>query len=208
MFILMTAGCGRKKTTRVSTPPPVQPRIGATETGLASWYGAPYDGRPAASGEIYDMEQFVGAHRTLPFGAWVEVTDLDNGKKVDVRIIDRGPFIDGRVIDLSHAAARAIDMLGPGIARVRLKVIATPANATTDLPARQIYAVQLGAFSDHERAESFRDTLSGRFEDARVIESSALWRVLVGHQLTLDAANQLAARMRRESGGAIVVHDR
>jgi rare lipoprotein A len=204
MFIVMTAGCSRRNTARVPAPP----RIGATETGLASWYGAPYDGRPAASGEIYDMEQFVGAHRTLPFGAWVEVTDLDNGKRVDVRIIDRGPFVDGRVIDLSHAAARAIDMLGPGIARVRLKVIATPASAATDLPARQIYAVQTGAFSDRDRAEAFCSSLSSRFEDARVVESSALWRVLVGHQLTLDAANQLAAKIRHESGDAIVVRDR
>ena len=98
-------------------------RIGATETGIASWYGVPYHGRRAASGEIYDMEQLTAAHRTLPFDTWVEVTNLDNGKHVDVRITDRGPFVDGRIIDLSRAAARQIDMLGPGIARVRLKVI-------------------------------------------------------------------------------------
>ena len=69
------------------------------------------------------MEQFTAAHRTLPFNTWVDVTDLDNGKHVEVRIIDRGPFVDGRIIDLSLAAARSIAMLGPGIARVRLKVI-------------------------------------------------------------------------------------
>ena len=86
----------------------------------------PYHGRRAASGEIYDMEKFTAAHRTLPFGTWVEVHQSRNGKRVDVRIIDRGPFVDGRIIDLSLAAARTIDMVGPGTARVRLKVIAPP----------------------------------------------------------------------------------
>ena len=125
------AGCARKTRTQVPTSP-VQPatqsvQIGSTETGIASWYGHPYHGRRSASGEIYDMEQFTAAHRTLPFGTWVEVTDLQNQKTVEVRINDRGPFVDGRIIDLSLAAARSIDMVGPGIARVQLKVIAPPA---------------------------------------------------------------------------------
>ena len=72
------------------------------------------------------MEQLTAAHRTLPFQTWVEVTDLDNGKKVKVRIIDRGPFVDGRIIDLSLAAAREIEMVRPGIAHVKLKVIKPP----------------------------------------------------------------------------------
>ncbi len=89
-------------------------RIGDTETGIASWYGEPYNGRRSASGEIYDMEQLTAAHRTLAFGTWLEVNDLDNGKQVEVRITDRGPFVKGRIIDLSLAAARKIDMVGPG----------------------------------------------------------------------------------------------
>jgi rare lipoprotein A len=208
LFMVMTTGCARKKITQVPAPPLSSPRIGATETGLASWYGAPYDGRRAASGEIYDMAQFTAAHRALPFGAWVEVTDLDNGKQVRVRITDRGPFVEGRVIDLSLAAARAIDMLGPGIARVRLKVIEAPVEEATERPLGYSYAVQAGAFSDPARADSFRNSLSALFEDTRVVESSALWHVLVGHQLTLDSANQLAAKVRRETGQAIVVPDK
>ena len=82
-----------------------------TETGIASWYGYPYHGRRAANGEIYDMEKLTAAHRTLPFGTWVRVTNLTNSKTVDVRITDRGPFIDGRIIDLSKAAAREIDQV-------------------------------------------------------------------------------------------------
>ena len=86
------------------------------------------------------MEQLTAAHRTLPFQTWVEVTNLSNGKQVDVRINDRGPFAKGRIIDLSQAAARDIDMLRAGTARVRLKVIAPPsrrspaANASRDPP--------------------------------------------------------------------------
>lgn len=102
------------------------------ETGIASWYGDPYHGRPTASGEIFDKEQFTAAHPSLPFQTWVEVTDLDNGKKVTVRIIDRGPFVKGRIIDLSLAAAREIGMVGPGTARVKLKVIAPPKTNSTD----------------------------------------------------------------------------
>jgi len=141
---LIAAACARRNIARVPPSPPRPVQIGDTENGIASWYGAPYHGRRAASGEIYDMEQFTAAHRTLPFGTWVEVTNLENGKRANVRITDRGPFVDGRVIDLSHAAAREIEMLGPGTARVRLKVIAAPS------PIEQ-YAVQAGAFSNRDR---------------------------------------------------------
>ena len=101
-------------------------RIGETETGIASWYGTPYDGRRSANGETFDMKKFTAAHRSLPFDTWVEVTNLENKKKVDVRITDRGPFVNGRIIDLSLAAAREIDMVQAGIVRVKMKVIRKP----------------------------------------------------------------------------------
>jgi rare lipoprotein A len=123
--LAFTAGCGRPATTHV--PPPVKPApIGWTETGVASWYGAPYDGRPAASGEIFDTHKLTAAHRTLPFDTWVEVTNLQNGRQVKVRINDRGPFIDGRIIDLSLAAANTIDLVRLGTGKVRLKVVRAP----------------------------------------------------------------------------------
>jgi rare lipoprotein A len=98
-------------------------RIGETETGIASWYGVPYHGRRSANGEIYDMEKFTAAHRTLPFDTWVEVTNLVNKKQIEVRITDRGPFVKGRIIDLSLAAARQLDMVASGIVKVQIKVI-------------------------------------------------------------------------------------
>src|SRR4051812_47794453 len=113
-------------------PPPPPPAPAApkeslyTETGVASWYGHPYHGRIAANGERYDMEELTAAHRTLPFDTWVRVVNLLNDKAVDVRITDRGPFVDGRIIDLSRAAARAIDVIGPGTAKVRVEVTSMP----------------------------------------------------------------------------------
>ena len=109
----------------MSTLPRLQP--GLSKRGLASWYGHPYHGRPAADGEIYDMETLVAAHRTLPFQTRVRVRNLSNDKTVDVRIIDRGPFVGGRIIDLSHAAAKEIDLIGPGVAQVEITIIGTPA---------------------------------------------------------------------------------
>jgi rare lipoprotein A len=121
----LSTGCARK--TSAHAPPSVKPaRIGETQTGIASWYGAPYNGRRSANGEIYDMEKLTAAHRSFPFDTWVEVTNLSNNKRVDVRITDRGPFISGRIIDLSLAAARDIDLVAAGIVRVRIKVIKKP----------------------------------------------------------------------------------
>ena len=102
------------------------PKIGTKEKGIASWYGMPYHGRRTASGEVFDMDKITAAHKKFAFGTWVMVDNLDNGKRVEVRINDRGPFVRGRVIDLSRGAARKIDMLGPGLAKVRLTVIAKP----------------------------------------------------------------------------------
>src|SRR5882724_8800137 len=99
--VIALAGCGHKRHGRLSPRParraPVAVQVGQTETGMASWYGDPYHGRAAANGEIYDMEKMTAAHRTLPFGTEVRVTNLSNAKSVDVRIIDRGPFIAGRI---------------------------------------------------------------------------------------------------------------
>jgi rare lipoprotein A len=128
MLVLLTAGCGKK--VRAAKPP----RMGATETGIASWYGIPYHGRRAANGEVYDMNQLTAAHRTLPFDTWVRVKNLDNGGMVEVRIQDRGPFVGNRIIDLSKAAAQQINMIGPGTARVRLTVIRAPKHPVVLVP--------------------------------------------------------------------------
>ncbi len=92
------------------------------QVGIASFYGREHDGRRTASGEIFDMSEMTAAHRTLPFGTRVRVTNLANGRQVTVRINDRGPFLRGRILDLSYAAARKLGMVGRGVAKVRIAV--------------------------------------------------------------------------------------
>jgi len=93
------------------------------ELGVASYYGAAFDSLPTASGERFDMDRMTAAHRTLPFGTRVRVTNLRNGLSAVVRINDRGPFVKGRVVDVSHAAARRLRLLARGTERVRLEVL-------------------------------------------------------------------------------------
>ena len=120
-------GCGGKK--QVKLPPPTPAAVGWSQRGIASWYGHPYHGRRTSNGEVYDMGKLTAAHLSLPFHTWVRVTNLDNKKSVEVRINDRGPFIKRRIIDLSREGAKRIGMIGPGTARVRVRVVATPSMA-------------------------------------------------------------------------------
>ena len=93
-----------------------------TQTGVASWYGKKYHGRPTASGEKFNMHKLTAAHRSLPLGLTAKVTHLASGRSIKVRINDRGPFVDGRVIDLSYGAAKKLGMVDAGLARVRIEV--------------------------------------------------------------------------------------
>jgi len=118
LAVAAASGCAGKKAARTipSTP-------GWFEEGIASWYGGKYHGRTTANGERYDMHELTAAHPSLPFGTLVRVTHLGNGRVVEVRINDRGPFVKGRIIDLSRAAARELDMLREGVARVKIEVL-------------------------------------------------------------------------------------
>ncbi|MCE5306654.1 MAG: septal ring lytic transglycosylase RlpA family protein [Acidobacteriales bacterium] len=123
LLSVLFTGCAKHKKIWHTPPPPGV----YVETGTASWYGYPYDGRRTSSGEVYDMEKLTAAHRTLPFNTWIRVQNLSNHREVDVKINDRGPFAHGRIIDLSRAAARRIEMIGPGTVKVRLVSIRAPA---------------------------------------------------------------------------------
>ncbi|HTS49271.1 MAG TPA: septal ring lytic transglycosylase RlpA family protein [Bryobacteraceae bacterium] len=205
LSFLLSSCAHHRHAARTTLPtPPAPAQIPGVETGLASWYGHPYHGRAAANGEIYDMEKLTAAHRTLPFGTWVRVTNLANTKSVDVRIIDRGPFIDGRIIDLSHAAAQAIDMVGPGVVEVRLDILSAPASPAS----LNWFAAQAGAFADKERAEKLRSSLEREYGSARLVlrpGTPTLWRVLVGREHSEQAAAVLARRVSAEVGPAFVV---
>ena len=110
----------------VQTKPVASRPAGKTkpyQVGTASWYGEPFEGKPTASGEPYDMYEMTAAHLTLPIGSYVRVTNLRNGRSVVVRVNDRGPVVPGRIIDLSYGAAQAIHMRGYGLQRVRLDLL-------------------------------------------------------------------------------------
>jgi len=91
--------------------------------GLASYYGDAFQGKKTASGELYDKGAYTCAHRTLPFGTRIRVTNLKNKKSVLVRVNDRGPWVEGRIVDLSYAAARDIGMISDGVVRVKLTIL-------------------------------------------------------------------------------------
>lgn len=199
LSILTLMACGHKRH-KVKTARQPQSRhqpavaVGTTEEGLASWYGVPYHGRPAANGEIYDMEKMVAAHRTMPFNTWLKVTNLNNGLSANVRVIDRGPFVRGRIIDVSKAAARQIQLIGPGVARVRLEVISAPA----DVPSEDFYAVQVGAFASYTNAEKMRAEFERRYGFAKIEVKQGrvpLYRVLVGKESTEAGAARIAAEL-------------
>ena len=96
------------------------------QTGTASWYGKPFHGKTTASGEPYNMFEFTAAHRNLPLGTWVRVTNVRNGKWLVVRVNDRGPYYGKRIIDLSYGVAQLLGFRDRGVARVRLDIVEEP----------------------------------------------------------------------------------
>jgi rare lipoprotein A len=175
------------------------PRAGVPfEEGKASWYGAPFHGRQASNGEIYDMNKLTAAHRTLPFNTMVRVTNLNNGKSTTVRITDRGPFVDNRIIDLSYAAAREIESVGPGVVPVRLEIL-----SAID-PTVGFFTVQIGAFRDRANAERLRDRLSSSYSPVAIqsFESpnGSYYRVHVGKVSGEDAAKKLGEQLHQREG--------
>jgi rare lipoprotein A len=137
----------------------------SSEIGRASWYGPPYHNRRGSNGEVYNMHAMTAAHRTLPLGSIVRVTNLKTGHAALVRITDRGPFIPGRVLDLSLAAARKLDVYLPGTAEVKVDVLQTPVPIETGGK----WAVQIGGFPDENEATKLSDHLKRRYRTAKVL---------------------------------------
>jgi len=120
VLALAAAGCASTKPTR-ATPASAAP--GTRIVGLASWYGQRHQGRATASGEAFDMNKLTAAHRTMPFGTRLRVTNVENGRSVVVRVNDRGPWVNDRVLDVSQAAAKALGMVGDGVTKVEVVVL-------------------------------------------------------------------------------------
>lgn len=177
------------------------------ERGLASWYGDAFHGKPTATGERFDMNAVSAAHKTLPLPSLVEVTNLDNGRKLQIRVNDRGPFVDDRIIDLSRAAAAELGVLQSGLARVRVRYLGPAGAAAPSRPALQQasrrsdrgdYLVQVGSFADEDNAEAARDRLRGA-GDVRIrkvkVDGRRLYRVLLGPWPDLNQAELARSRI-------------
>lgn len=127
LLLLLLSGCGLVSSPAYvyrGTPAATVLVAGFVQRGTASWYGGQFHGRKTANGETFDMNAMTCAHRTLPFGTLLHVTNLDNGRTATVRVNDRGPYVSGRIVDLSRGAASALDMLATGTAQVELKAVA------------------------------------------------------------------------------------
>ncbi|MGA2404362.1 MAG: septal ring lytic transglycosylase RlpA family protein [Syntrophobacteraceae bacterium] len=184
---------------------------GYVEDGLASWYGPNFHGKRTSCGEPYDMWANTAAHKTLPLGTYVKVTNLENGRSTILRINDRGPFVAGRIIDLSARGAQDLGCHSKGLARVRVEAVQyadaqTVGGATywkvDPVPSFRYgrFTVQVGAFRDQANAYRLKDKMTRENREARVTnlpERDGLWyRVQVGSYQDLVVAKAEVERFR------------
>jgi len=154
---------------------PLPSAKGYEEICIASWYGPGFHGNKSASGERYNMYDFTAAHKILPIGTYVLVTNLENGRQVVVRINDRGPFVDNRCIDLSYSAAKALGIIGKGLAKV--KIVALSEGKIVDggivyknipnIRYREFY-LQVGAFKNYQNALRLKSELKKEFKKINI----------------------------------------
>jgi peptidoglycan lytic transglycosylase len=191
--MLLAGGCAHKQQVAYTPPPPpaVSPETTApapapapvpsltadeqfvdthtpiySQTGIASWYGPPYHNRVGANGTVYDENGISAAHRTLPMGSLIRVTNVKTGQSAVMRITDRGPFVPGRILDLSVGAAKAVGLWRAGTGEVRIDVFSTP--KPMDEGGR--WCVQIGAFLHQKSALHLQDQLEREYRTANVIE--------------------------------------
>lgn len=180
---------------------------GYVERGVASWYGPGFHAGRTAMGEPYDMYAMTAAHKTLPLPAYVQVTNLRNGRSVVVRVNDRGPFKDGRIIDLSQTAASRLDMLRDGTAFVEVRALTPGQNATSEpvagaapVPATALF-VQAGAFGTEANATRLLAQLRAKgFDKSFVredqVDGRRIFRVRVGPIPTVPQFDKAVAQLK------------
>lgn len=199
-------------------------QAGYVEEGEASYYAPSFHGRRTASGEKYDRQALTAAHRTLPFGTHVRVTDKETGRSVIVRINDRGPLKPTRVIDLSERAAQELGLLARGVTQVRVEVTQLPEMPPPPPPTEAAfydangkprsvgpYAVQIGAFTEESNARMLAQNAQKEVGTSVCIwrhkgAKKPLYRVVVGSFSSREPAERLRDRLKREGWQAFVVH--
>jgi rare lipoprotein A len=209
----VAAGCASREPPPVTPPVPAIPaRSGSAPirsvVGKASWYGPGFNGRSTATGEIYNQDQMTAASSIFPLGSRAIVTDLASGRAVEVRINDRGPFRKGRKIDLSYGAARALGMVRPGTALVRMDLVSTPA---VDPAGEPQYFVQAGSYADQGNAENARARLAAYYPDVRLSELDTggrrYYRVRMGGFATREQAHARALQSARFGLPVIIISE-
>ncbi len=179
---------------------------GYSEEGIASWYGKDFHGKQTANGERYDMYSMTAAHKILPFGTQLRVTNVANNRSIIVRVNDRGPFVGNRVIDLTYTGAEQIGMIGPGTAKVRLETIGTvPGLKDGDITGN--FYVQVGAFSQKSNADGLAAKMRGQGLNSRVYYADLVkfWRVQAGPYPSLVKAQNAGAGLQSQFPGNFVV---
>jgi rare lipoprotein A len=205
---ILFAGCATQTTRPQSSslvpPPPMPP--GTSIEGIASWYGPGFHGHRTSSGAVYDQEDLTAASLLFPLGTHLLVTNPANDHAVEVTINDHGPYVKGRQIDLSRKAARVLGVIGPGTARVRMDVLATPPGG----PALgERYFVQVGSFADPDNARRMQRRLAASYPDVRIetaeAGSSSYYRVRMGAFMNHDEAASRAAQMASAGYAAVII---
>jgi len=182
---------------------PLKSARGYDEVGMASWYGRDFHGRKTANGQVYDMYGLSAAHKTLPLGTRVRVTNLSNNRSAVLTVNDRGPFVRGRILDLSYGAAKRLGTVDQGVVRVRITAVGSqPAKRlrTATAPMKR-YHVRVGAFAVRSNAERVHARLKGAgYGGANIVTVSRDGQVLhivqAGSFFSRDKAEEVLARLK------------
>jgi rare lipoprotein A len=181
-------------------------RSGNVQKGLASWYGPDFHGKLTSNKEIYNMHALTAAHKNLPFGTYVRVTNLNNGKSVIVRINDRGPFVKGRIIDLSYAAAKKLGIDITGVAPVKIKVL----KKYSPKKSSQKFSVQVGSFNNKKNAKTLKKELQNRYRNVYLSKlktsSNTYYRVRIKAR-SLNSAEKIAEKLTKQGYTANVLEE-
>jgi rare lipoprotein A len=191
-------GVSREDREYVTTHKPIR-----TEEGYATWYTAPYKGRRAANGQVFSDKAMTAAHRTLPMGSLIVVTNLKTSQSAAMRITDRGPFVDGRILDLSMASAKATGVYHEGLAHVRLDVYETP--KPIDTGGR--WCVQIGEFKSEHKAKKLKSQLIKKYPGSNVIEfpgEDSYWVRIRPEGDNREIAESIAHHLRPSQGEAFL----
>lgn len=201
------------------------------QTGKASFYADKFDGHPTASGEKYRHNKLTGAHKTLPFGTVVRVTNIDNDQSVEVTINDRGPYVEGRIIDVSKSAAEKLGFINKGLAEVKLEVI-DPGDGKTSDPARSIdnvvvdenefydfeisrqkpkgYGIQVGTYQELVNLMRLADNLKNSYKkqvtvQVKLMNGVKYYGLILGKFPSRPKAEQFREELRKKFPDAFLV---